>query len=175
MYCRNCGRKLLPGADICDVCGIKPPLGQHYCNSCGVGVLPQAEKCIICGAVFGKPPRPKAKTIAVLLAVFLGYWTWVYTYRKNAWKFWVGLAAGLPSFVIFNIGLIPHNSVEYDANGNYLGWGGLHFSNYVLFPALLVFLAVWIWAVIDVCLKKQNWYLTYNWIVPPMRKKGGKK
>ncbi|MGA7842964.1 MAG: hypothetical protein WCB17_00230, partial [Dehalococcoidales bacterium] len=79
MYCRNCGRKLLPGADICDVCGIKPPLGQHYCNSCGVGVLPLAEKCIICGAVFGKPPRPKAKTIAVLLAVFLGYWTWVYT------------------------------------------------------------------------------------------------
>ncbi len=167
MYCRNCGKKLEAGSQICDECGVKPPQGQHFCNSCGAEVLPLAEKCIKCGAVFGKPPRPKAKTIAVLLAVFLGYWTWVYTYRKNTWKFWVGLAVGLPAFVIFNLGVIPNNSVEYDANGNYLGWGGFRLSNYILIPVLLIILTVWIWAVIDVCLKKQEWYLTYNWISPP--------
>ena len=174
-YCRNCGKKLLPTAEICEFCGVKPQKGQHFCSSCGVEVLPLAEKCIICGALFGKPPTPKAKTVAVLLAVFLSYWTWVYTYRKNTWKFWLGLLVGLPAFVIFNIGVIPHNSVEYDANGNYLGWGGLRFSNNILIPALLVIFAVWIWAVIDVCLKKQDWYLTYNWTVPLNQKRNGKK
>jgi Double zinc ribbon len=174
MYCRNCGNKLLPKAEICEVCGVKPPKGEHFCSSCGVEVLPLAERCIKCGAMFGKPPRPKAKTVAVLLAVFLGYWTWVYTYRKNTWKFWAGLVVGLPAFIIFNIGVIPHNSVEYDANGNYLGLGGLHFANNILIPALLIILIVRIWAIIDVCLKKQEWYLTYNWTVAPNLKRKSK-
>ena len=36
--------------------------------------------------------REKSKTGAVLLAVFLSYWTWVYTYQEDSWKFWLGLA-----------------------------------------------------------------------------------
>ena len=174
MYCRNCEKKLESEVKICDSCGIKPPQGQHFCNSCGVEVLPLAEKCIICGAMFGEPPRPKAKTVAVLLALFLGYWTWVYTYRKNTWKFWVGMMVGLPAFVIFNIGVIPQNSVEYDASGNYLGLGGFRFSNNILIPSLLIILTLWIWAVIDVCMKKQEWYLTYNWTRPQKLKGKGK-
>lgn len=35
--------------------------------------------------------KPKEKTTAVLLAVFLGFWTWCYTYKKDAWKFWLNL------------------------------------------------------------------------------------
>jgi hypothetical protein len=112
--------------------------------------------------------------MAVLLAVFLGFWTWVYTYRKNTRKFWVGLVFGLPAFVIFNIGVIPHNSVEYDTSGNYLGWGGFLFSNNILVPSLLVILGLWIWAITDVCLKRQEWYLTYNWTVPQNLKRMGK-
>ena len=94
MYCRNCGKELLPKAEICEGCSIRPPKGERFCNLCGVEVLPLAERCIKCGAVFDKPPRPKAKTVAVLLAVFLGYWTWLYTFKKNTWKFWAGLAVG---------------------------------------------------------------------------------
>jgi hypothetical protein len=33
----------------------------------------------------------KEKTAAVLLAVFLSFWSWLYTYKVNAWKFWTGL------------------------------------------------------------------------------------
>jgi hypothetical protein len=33
--------------------------------------------------------KSKDKTAAVLLAVFLGLWTWCYTYKKDAWKFWL--------------------------------------------------------------------------------------
>ena len=40
----------------------------------------------------------KDKTTAVLLAVFLGCWTWLYTYKKDSWKFWVALALHITVF-----------------------------------------------------------------------------
>jgi hypothetical protein len=33
--------------------------------------------------------------VSVLLAVFLSFWTWLYTYKKDAVKFWIGLVVGL--------------------------------------------------------------------------------
>lgn len=41
--------------------------------------------------------KSKDKTAAVLLAVFLGFWTWCYTYKKDAWKFWLNLGLSLVS------------------------------------------------------------------------------
>jgi hypothetical protein len=35
--------------------------------------------------------KTKDKTVAVLLAIFLSFWTWCYTYRTDAWKFWLNL------------------------------------------------------------------------------------
>jgi hypothetical protein len=35
--------------------------------------------------------NPKNKVVAILLAVFLGFWTWLYTYRADGGKFWLGL------------------------------------------------------------------------------------
>ena len=37
----------------------------------------------------------KKKGVSVGLAVFLSQWTWLYTYREDAWKFWVGLMLNL--------------------------------------------------------------------------------
>ena len=44
------------------------------------------------------PGDRKDKTVAVLLAVFLGLWTWVYTCKKDAWKFWAEPRAAPHSF-----------------------------------------------------------------------------
>jgi hypothetical protein len=33
----------------------------------------------------------KSKSTAILLAVFLSYWGWIYTWHKNWWKWLVGL------------------------------------------------------------------------------------
>ena len=33
----------------------------------------------------------KEKSVAVILAVFLSYWSWLYTYKQDAVKFWIGL------------------------------------------------------------------------------------
>lgn len=39
----------------------------------------------------GELSKGKSKTTAVVLAVLFSQWTWVYTYRDNAGKFWTGL------------------------------------------------------------------------------------
>jgi len=39
--------------------------------------------------------KGKDKGIAVVLAIFFSQWTWIYTYRYDAWKFWLGLLANL--------------------------------------------------------------------------------
>jgi hypothetical protein len=46
----------------------------------------------------------RSKTVAVLLAVFLSFFSWLYTYEKDATKFWVNLgltvvSLGLWSFI----------------------------------------------------------------------------
>ena len=38
--------------------------------------------------------QAKSKTTAILLAVFLGWWTWCYTYKRDSAKFWIGLVVG---------------------------------------------------------------------------------
>jgi hypothetical protein len=37
----------------------------------------------------------KSKRTAVVFAVFLSFWTWCYTYRTDAKKFWVGLVVAI--------------------------------------------------------------------------------
>jgi len=75
----------------------------------------------------------------VLLAVFLAFWTWLYTYRKDSRKFWLGLgldvAGGLLAFLTSSSGWV------------YLG--------------LVVVVGVWIWAVVDVVVKCREWYETF--------------
>ena len=163
MYCRNCGKQLSTHAEICAGCGVRLPKGERFCNSCGTEVSPLVEICVKCGARLNKAPHPKSKTTAVLLAVFLGFWAWLYTYKRNTWKFWGGLVLWLPSFVIFNLGVIPHNAIEYNSNGDYIGSGGVRFSNGIMYSVILILLVLWIWAIVDTALKRDEWYWSYNW------------
>lgn len=82
---------------------------EMYCSSCGKIIKKEAAFCVHCGvAVHGNhhpvqhrqhaAPAPKDKTTAVLLAVFLGFWTWIYTYQKDAWKFWLNLVLSIITF-----------------------------------------------------------------------------
>lgn len=47
--------------------------------------------------------KPKSKTTAILLAVFLGLWTWCYTYKKDAWKFWLNLVLSILTFGLWGL------------------------------------------------------------------------
>ena len=94
IFCRSCGKELSTEAEICMSCGVRPPGGDKFCPSCGTAVIPAAELCVKCGARLMKAGR-KSKTTAVLLAVFLSYWTWLYTYKKSTWKFWLNLGLSI--------------------------------------------------------------------------------
>jgi len=52
--------------------------------------------------------QPKSKSVAVVLAIFLGIWSFLYTYKKDAVAFWVGV--GLQIFLTFGILASPASS-----------------------------------------------------------------
>lgn len=49
------------------------------------------------------PQKKKDKTTAVLLAVFFSAWTFLYTYKKDATKFWVCLLINIFFWWLFFI------------------------------------------------------------------------
>lgn len=75
----------------------------------------------------------KDRNTAILLAIFLGGWTWVYTYKKDAWKFWLSL---ILTVTLFNPIL-------------------------TVFILLLPNIGLYIWAIVDVAAKPQQFYDNY--------------
>jgi hypothetical protein len=88
----------------------------------GTGVIPQ-----------------KTKSTSVILAVFLGFWTYLYTFQKDAALFWVSL--GIQGFFIFAISSTP----------------GAGSSGAFLF-VLIIF---WLLSVIVTASRSSEWYLRY--------------
>jgi len=78
---------------------------------------------------------PKDKTTAVLLAIFLGFTTWMYTYERDAWKFWTAFAITVGDGILSAITL------------------GIW-----LFVAIPVGIGIWIWGIIDVAVKPPQFY-----------------
>lgn len=72
---------------------------------------------------------PKSKTTAVVLAVCLGVWTWLYTYRLDAKKFWIGIAGGVVGFVLS-----------------------------LIVVGYFILLGLWIWAIVDAASKPDAYY-----------------
>ncbi len=137
MYCRNCGKELSSQAELCMACGVRPPRGDKFCQNCGAGVASAAEICIKCGTSLSKTKK-RSKAASVLLAVFLSYWTWLYTYKKDTWKFWLSFA-----LIVANIILII---VTFGI------W---------LIVAWLIIGGIWIWAIVDTAVKNDEWYENY--------------
>jgi uncharacterized membrane protein len=98
----------------------------------------------------------RKKLVAILLAAFLGAWTWIYTYNRDAWKATFGL--GFYSFSIFLV-LVPCLSNLYD-EGYFLPQGEDAFLLFFVFYLFIfpIGLAIWLWAVIDTIVKKSEWY-----------------
>jgi hypothetical protein len=96
--------------------------------------MASATMCPTCGTPLS---IPHSKGAAILLAVFLSFWTWVYTYKRDAAKFWIGLVVGFVGALL----------------------------TVVLIGFVIIF-GVWLWAVIDTATKSENWYQQYPNPVP---------
>jgi hypothetical protein len=138
MYCRNCGKELIGVPYYCMNCGARPLAGTAFCPSCANTTTPLSEICVKCGlklvqsqtAPQIKPAR--SKSTAILLAVFLQFGTWAYTYKHDRWKFWIGLAIWIFMIMLLAAQIGP------------AGW--------------LMALGVWIWAIVDVARRPDEWY-----------------
>jgi hypothetical protein len=136
-----------------------------YCPACGAGLVAQAVICPNCGSPTGTPfSGGKSKTAAVLLAVFLGPWTWLYTYRRNAWKFWVGLVGGVGGIVL---ALTVAAAFAVTVNQGYYHYYQFNSSSlpavaifFIVFGYLVPF-GVWIWSIVDVAVAPPSFYLNY--------------
>jgi hypothetical protein len=76
---------------------------------------------------------PKSKTASVLLAIFFSFFAWLYTYRKDAAKFWISFIVYFSSF----------------------------FFGFFFFPLWFIGVFLWFWAILDTAVKPQEWYMTY--------------
>lgn len=87
MYCKTCGAEMNENQVICLKCGCSKGTGTKYCANCGKELMPNAFACLNCGVAAnygvqnkkemvnvdnGWCPADKDKTIALLLAFFLG-------------------------------------------------------------------------------------------------------
>ena len=68
---------------------------ENYCRSCGRIIKKEAEICPHCGVRQSLNHKGKDKVVAVILAIFLAPFNWLYTYKRDAWKFWIGLIADI--------------------------------------------------------------------------------
>ena len=78
------------------------------CPECGVSIKKSAVRnlfrgpvCPSCGIEITELSIiPKSKTVSLLLAVFFGFWSWLYTYKKDLIKFWICLGLMIGSAVV---------------------------------------------------------------------------
>jgi RNA polymerase subunit RPABC4/transcription elongation factor Spt4 len=117
-------------------------LDEVFCQSCGAAIKREAAMCVHCGVPVRRASAGasgKSKVASILLAVFLGFWTWLYTYRADGWKFWLALSIsivnGILIFVTLGVWLI-------------VAW----------IPGL----AFWIWPIVDAAVKNDEWYTSYE-------------
>ena len=83
----------------------------------------------------------KSKTAAVVLAVFFSFWSWLYTYGKNAMKFWIIIAVYAVIPVVFYSILSTLSAM----------------SAYYYIMGLLSF-GIWLWCLLDNSLKPNDFY-----------------
>lgn len=122
---------------------------DKYCSACGNGLIASAVICPRCGSKTSLASE-KSKTVAVLLAVFLGFWAFLYTFKADKLKFFIALAS---IFVFFGLGTLV-NFLSFTS-------GGKNLLALDVFGWLLLF-GLWLWAVINVAIRGENFYREYG-------------
>lgn len=145
-----------------------PPTSK-FCEACGNGLVATAVVCPSCGTPtrgYGRSSRGKDKTVALLLAIFLGGWAWVYLYEKCKKKFWYFIGSYFASIVFIIVGfVVVFGSVQGHCNFNqrcsvHPGAGIVLFV--ILFGASwLVAVGMHIYAIVDVATKNAEWYESF--------------
>jgi RNA polymerase subunit RPABC4/transcription elongation factor Spt4 len=177
-WCASCKQTVPDGTPFCSNCGspvgvpvgasgaaapqAPTPMGVAYtkfCGSCGNGLVAAAVICPNCGAAQKgfNASGGKSKTTAVVMAIFLSAWTWVYTWKANKNKFWIAVCLWVVQIIIFFVGA-SEASAKLVCNPQ---GGACTFktgSVGIILFAYLISLGIWIWAIVDASTKSQAFY-----------------
>jgi hypothetical protein len=142
--------------------------GSVFCVACANPLVQTAAFCPKCGTPRAYIPsqepktgaRQKSKNVAVVLAVFLSYWTWLYSYKQDAEKFFVGLGLsillGFTSLLILNgVVLANWRGAEFDFIVSAIIPGSPFLSTYVITTYSLS-VGLWIWAIVSAAKKPSS-------------------
>lgn len=163
---------------------VQPGAGPLYnasfkhCVRCGNVVTLAALACPYCGQPTHLIASAKNKTAAILLAVFLGPWTWLYTYKRDSTKFWVGLLVPVLWLVLLILAVTAFatsvatctpsvnatGQIVYSSGCAYgagVTTGGFGLLSFVYIIAFILYPALWIWSVVDSAVKPDSFYAQY--------------
>jgi len=141
---------------------------EVFCPSCGTIIKRQAVICVHCGvairemfapvpdslpsgpfAAQHQPASPKNRRTAILLSVFLGYWSWIYTMRLDWWKFLIGIALQL--HVLWWLGVL----IQFP-------WDRVVRGLFLPLSSLASFMGGWLWPVIHTAVRSHEFYRSYR-------------
>ena len=123
MFCKNCGKEVDANAEFCGNCGTRV---SEAASQPAVNPAPAAPPATAGG---------KKKSVALVLAILLSFFTWLYTFKRDSKKFFIGLGAWILVIILGFVGV-----------GIFLG---------------ILMVAIWIWGIVDVTRKNDEWYRSY--------------
>ena len=153
IFCPECGRTIKRGASICSHCGAN--LKELFAES----VTYQTPIYRMEGGI-----TPKNKTVAILLAVFFSFWSWLYTYGKNAKKFWISMGIN----ALFLIIILAYSCSIVTSSMSYYDQSYVDYTNFstgpIIFLSILINIisfGIWIWAIVDNSIRPDVYYAKY--------------
>ena len=118
---------------------------EIFCPECGKAIKRNAVICVHCGIQI-KPLQnitarneeitisSKSRRVALWLVLFLGFFYWLYTMRKDWWKFLIS------SFIFFVLLFVIRRNET---------------------AAFIIGAIIYLWPVIDVTIRKESFYENY--------------
>jgi len=140
IYCPECGAVIKRSSTFCMECGMQ--LKEKKVTT------PEVERSKEVTAGY-----PKSKTVTILLAVFFGFWSWLYTYKKDYKKFWVYLCLNMLStvaiIIILNLVFSGYSSKAFEDYGTWI-W-----------LCILINGSSSIWALVNSITRPESFYTNY--------------
>jgi hypothetical protein len=142
---------------------------MSFCIKCGKELPSEAMYCPACGLSVQQPAHLKRKNTAVTLAISLSWWTWLYTYKRDVWKFWLGSAVGITSAglifaYLFDVYVDAINILGLAASGSInetqLAGSSSGLEIWATVAGIAGF-GLWVWAIADTAIKGGEWYRLY--------------
>ena len=146
-----------------------------FCTACGNNLVPTAAICPSCGTpsqnITPVAQVGKSKTTAVLLAVFVGFWAWLYTFQVNKTKFFIGLGAQILISIIYFVALFQYfaaqlNSYNYNCDYYYScndSYDSASTTSFIAAVAVISIIGLGLraWEIIDNARRPESFYLNY--------------